>query len=117
MRRPRFDPRRLARFVPGLMAFALLLCLCGAAATPVSAASVEPTVLTAGANTGIVDAILDVFSKIGEWLSSAVPTFMPMFYSADSGLTFLGVLAVAGLGFSVVFLCIGIIQRFLHFRG
>lgn len=65
----------------------------------------------------ILDAILDVFSGVGTWISSAVTELMPMFYSTESGLTLIGVLAVAGLAFSVVFLVIGIIQNFLHFRG
>lgn len=65
----------------------------------------------------ILDSILEVFSSVGEWISSAVVDIMPMFYSAEGGLTLVGILAVAGLAFSVVFLVIGIIQNFLHFRG
>lgn len=59
--------------------------------------------------------ILAVFTAVGEWISEAVLSFVPMFYDASTGLTFLGVLAVAGLAFSVVFLMIGIIQKFLKF--
>lgn len=65
----------------------------------------------------VLEAILAVFTAIGDWIVESVPTMMPMFYNAESGLTFMGVLAVAGLAFSVVFLLIGIIQRFLHFGG
>lgn len=65
---------------------------------------------------GVLEAILAVFTGIGEWIGDAVTALIPMFY-AESGLTFLGVLAVAGLAFSVVFLIIGVIQNFLHFRG
>lgn len=57
-----------------------------------------------------------MFEQIGTWISGAVNNLVPMFY-AENSLTFLGVLAVAGLAFSVVFLLIGIIQRFLHFGG
>lgn len=64
----------------------------------------------------ILEAILAVFLAVGEWISSAVNTMVPMFW-AEGSLTFLGVLAVAGLAFSVAFLLIGIIQNFLHFRG
>ena len=66
--------------------------------------------------TTILDAILAVFLAVGEWISSAVNSMVPMFWSEGS-LTFLGVLSVAGLAFSVAFLLIGIIQNFLHFRG
>ncbi len=65
----------------------------------------------------VLDAILDVFTSIGEWIPGAVTQLLPMFYTAESGLTFLGVLAVAGLAFSVIFLVMGLIQNFLHFRG
>lgn len=65
----------------------------------------------------VISEVLDVFSSVGQWITGEIPTFMSLFYSADSGLTFLGALAVAGLAFSVVFLFIGFIQRFLHFSG
>lgn len=65
----------------------------------------------------IVDSILGVFTDVGEWISSAVGSFMPMFYTAEDGLTFMGILTVMGLAVSVAFLCIGILQRFLKFKG
>ena len=65
----------------------------------------------------VLTAILAVFLSVGEWISSAVTTLTPMFWVVETGLTFLGTLAVAGLAFSVVFLIIGLIQNFLHFRG
>lgn len=65
----------------------------------------------------VLTAILAVFTAIGEWITTAVTAIMPMFYVTGTGLTFLGVLAVAGLGFSVIFLVMGLIQNFLHFRG
>lgn len=67
--------------------------------------------------TTVLIAILAVFTSVGEWISSAVTTLTPMFWSSADGLTFLGTLAVAGLAFSVAFLIIGLIQNFLHFRG
>ena len=70
----------------------------------------------------ILDAILDVFSKVSSWIADAVTDLLPMFYIAPVGetpgsLTILGVLAVASLAISVIFLIIGVIQNFLHFRG
>ena len=65
----------------------------------------------------VVTSITDVFSAIGTWIASSVNDLLPMFYVPETGLTFLGVLAVCGLSFSVIFLIIGIIQNFLHFRG
>lgn len=65
----------------------------------------------------VLTQVLDVFDQIGTWITDGVNSMIPMFYSAEGGLTFLGVLAVAGLAFSVIFLLVGIIQRFLHFGG
>lgn len=64
--------------------------------------------------TGVITAILAVFTAIGDWIVTAVQSMVPIFY-AENGLTFMGTLAVCGLAFSVVFLLIGIIQRFLKF--
>ena len=65
----------------------------------------------------VLTAIFDVFTAVGEWIVTTVPELLTMFYTAESGLTILGVLAVASLAISVVFLIIGLIQNFLHFRG
>lgn len=72
--------------------------------------------------TTVLDSILEVFETIGAWFAEFVPTLFSLFWTpgvegAAGSLTFLGVLAVAGLAFSVVFLVIGLIQRFLHFAG
>ena len=66
--------------------------------------------------TNIIDAVLAVFDQIAEWFSEVMPTILNIFY-AEGNLTILGVLAVAGLAISVVFLVMGVIQNFLHFRG
>ena len=52
----------------------------------------------------VLEAILAVFTAIGEWFTTALPSFFSLFYVAETGLTFLGVLATCGLGFSIVFL-------------
>lgn len=64
----------------------------------------------------VITAITAVFTAIGDWIVTALEALQAIFWTTE-GLTFLGVLAVCGLAFSVVFLIIGIIQRFLHFRG
>lgn len=70
----------------------------------------------------VLNSILAVFTAIGEWFSEFVPTLFGLFWTAgesgsEGSLTFLGVLAVAGLAISIVFLVVGLIQNFLHFRG
>ena len=71
---------------------------------------------------GVLTAILSIFTEIGEWFVTSFNMVVPIFWTAPVGetagsLTFMGVLAVAGLAISVVFLLIGIIQRFLKFKG
>lgn len=65
----------------------------------------------------IIEAILAVFGAIGDWMVEFIPSFFGLFYVAETGLTLLGSLAVVGLAISVCFLAVGIIQKFLHFRG
>lgn len=66
----------------------------------------------------IITAITNVFTEVGNWIVGAVNSMIPMFYdTGNSELTLLGILSVVGLAISVVFLLIGIIQRFLHFAG
>lgn len=66
--------------------------------------------------TAIVTAITGVFSAIWEWIITSIPDVIAIFYAAE-GLTFLGTLALMGLGISIFFLVMGLIQNFLHFRG
>ena len=65
----------------------------------------------------VLTSILEVFSSVGTWLTQAVQAMIPMFYVAETGLTFIGVLAVAGLAISVAFLLINVISNFLSFRA
>ena len=70
----------------------------------------------------VLASILDVFDAIGTWFAQFVPTLFALFWtpgaSGSAGqLTFLGVLAVAGLAVSIVVLVSGRIQNFLHCRG
>ena len=64
----------------------------------------------------VLGAVLEVFSGVMGWIVDSVASVTPMFYTTE-GLTFLGILAVAGLAISVACLIIGVIQNFLHFRG
>lgn len=65
----------------------------------------------------IVSAITGVFTEIFTWIISAIPDVVAVFYAAETGLTFLGVLALLALAVSIFFLIMGLIQNFLHFRG
>lgn len=67
--------------------------------------------------TGVLDSIIGVFESMATWLADAVSAITPMFYTAEGGLTFIGVLAVASLAISIAFLILGVITNFLQFRG
>ncbi len=67
--------------------------------------------------TSVLKAVTGVFSSITDWVVETLPKLVPVFYNAESGLTFFGVLAVAGLAVSIFFLLFGLVQNFLHFRG
>ena len=74
------------------------------------------TRVSPGYESNLLDGFLSAFTMIGQWISGATSSLTTMFW-ANNSLTFLGTLAVAGLAFAVAFLIIGLIQRFLHFRG
>lgn len=65
----------------------------------------------------IITQVTGIFADIAEWIVATIPTLTGLFYVPDTGLTFMGVLAIAGLAISIAFLLIGIVQRFLKFRG
>lgn len=71
---------------------------------------------------GVLASILEVFTSVGTWISTAVSNLIPMFYTegvegSAGELTFLGTLAVVGLAISVVFLLIRVITNFMQFRA
>lgn len=66
---------------------------------------------------GVVDQILEVFGAIGDWFVTMITSMLPIFYAAETGLTILGVLACCGLAVGVIFLVIGFVQKFFHWRG
>lgn len=67
--------------------------------------------------TSVLDSILAVFSAVGEWIATAVQSFVPMFYVPETGLTFLGVLAVISVAIGMAFLILRVLQNFLGFRS
>ena len=62
----------------------------------------------------VVSAIFAVFTAIGGWFVEFLPTLTAIFWTGEA-LTFLGVLAILGLGVSVIFLLINVIRGFLNF--
>ena len=67
--------------------------------------------------TSVITSITNVFTAMIEWIAGTFQKIVPIFYDAESGLTFLGTLSVVALAISVFLLLMGLIQRFLHFAG
>lgn len=70
-----------------------------------------------GTDMTVLESVTSVFTEMANWVSTTLPTLSSIFYDAETGLTFIGTLSVAGLALSVFFLLMGVIQNFLHFRG
>lgn len=65
----------------------------------------------------IIESITAVWEAIMNALTGLISSAQTMFFSPESGLTFLGTLSVIAVAVGVVFLVIGVIQSFLHLRG
>ncbi|MBQ9085877.1 MAG: hypothetical protein IJY47_01685 [Clostridia bacterium] len=65
----------------------------------------------------IVTAVLAVFTAIFDWLIEALTSVVGLFWIAETGLTFFGVLAIISIGIAIFFLLVGVIQNFLKFRS
>ena len=63
----------------------------------------------------IIEAILGVWSKVLGWFGTAFEDLIPIFYVAETGLTFIGYLAVGGMAVSAAFLFLGLVQKWLRF--
>lgn len=65
----------------------------------------------------VIQTIVGAWSDVMEGIVSLFQPAEALFWSAESGLTFLGGLAVISVAVGVVMLIIGIIQNFLHLRS
>lgn len=65
----------------------------------------------------IISAMTEVFTSVFEWITTALTSVLGVFYTAEGGLTVLGILAIVGLAISLFFLIVGVISNFFHLRG
>lgn len=65
----------------------------------------------------IITAITGVWQEMTDYLVSAIGSVSQLFYVADTGLTFVGALAVLGLGFSVATYLIATVRSYLQMRA
>ena len=64
----------------------------------------------------IVQTVFEVFDKISEWIVGAVNDMVPIFYNTESGLTFLGTMALCGLGVGLILLIFNVVKSFIQFK-
>ena len=60
--------------------------------------------------------VFTVFSGVSSWLAGAVNNMIPMFWTAEAGLTPIGVLAVCSLALTVILLLFWLIAGWLKFK-
>ena len=65
----------------------------------------------------VIQSIVSAWSDVMEGIVALFQPAEALFWSTESGLTFLGGLAVIGVAIGVVMMVVGIIQNFLHLRG
>lgn len=65
----------------------------------------------------LIESITAVWQAILTWFTTALGSIQTVFYNTESGLTFMGVLAVISVAIGIVFLLVGVIQNFLHLRS
>lgn len=65
---------------------------------------------------GLIEQVTGVFTSITQWIAETIPTIESLFYNAETGLTYLGILSVCGISISIFLLLMSIIRSFLQFR-
>ena len=65
------------------------------------------------ATTGVVSAILAVWTAIANWYIDTFELVPKIFYNSETGLTFVGVLAVVGAGLAIIIGLVMTIRSFL----
>ena len=64
----------------------------------------------------IVSSIFGVFTEILTWFTTTLGSVGEIFYTADKGLSFIGTLAVIGLGIGVVLLVVNMVKGLIRLR-
>ena len=66
--------------------------------------------------TTVVTSILAVFTAITEWFTSTLADVGVLFYTAESGLTFIGTISVIGVAIGVTLMVIAMIRSLLRLQ-
>lgn len=63
--------------------------------------------------TDIISAVTGVFTAVGDWFMGVIPNVVELFYTAEAGLSFLGVMTLASTGIALILLFIRLIGEFV----
>lgn len=67
-------------------------------------------------NMSVVESIVDVWTAVSSWFVSTVGTVTELFYVPETGLTFIGALAVFGGGIAIILGIIGMVRSWVKRR-
>lgn len=65
----------------------------------------------------VIESMITILRSISGWFVDAFEEISGLFYNTETGLTFVGTLAVIGLGIGLILLVINTIRRWIGNRG
>ena len=65
----------------------------------------------------LATSVFGVFESVADWFVGAMEGFVGMFYAADTGLTFLGIMALIGVGIAVARMLFAIVTSFIQLKS
>lgn len=68
-------------------------------------------------NVTLTDSVFSVFEEVAGWFTGSISDFVALFYSSENGLSFLGIMALVGIGIAVARMFFAIITSFVQLRG
>lgn len=64
----------------------------------------------------VIETIFAVFTAIIGWFVESITAITGIFWSAETGLTFLGSLALCGLGIAIILMLVALVRSYLRFK-
>lgn len=65
----------------------------------------------------LTTAVFGVFEAVSTWFTTTIGDFVDLFYSSENGLSFLGIMALIGIGIAVARMFFAIITSFVQMRA
>lgn len=65
----------------------------------------------------VIEAILDVWTMLVEWFTTSIGSITNVFYSPESGLTFIGGLTILSIALGVATMIVATVRSYLQMRA